>query len=47
MITSAQKNLFLWELHYDGVGFLVPIPMRVIFWRGMTKKAHQEALETA
>ncbi len=39
MITSAQKNLFSWMLYYDGVGFLVPIPMVVHFWRGMTKEA--------
>lgn len=41
LITSAQRNLFLQKLEYDGIGFLVPVPiMRVIVWRGMTKAAH-------
>lgn len=29
----------LWMLEWDGVGFLVPIPMTVYRWRGQTKKA--------
>lgn len=32
-----------WDLEYDGVGFLVPCPMIVHQWRGMTKRAHQAA----
>ncbi len=39
MITSMQKNLFLWRLHFDGKGFLCPVPMRVPMWRGLTKSA--------
>ena len=27
-------------LQYDGKGFLVPLPMGVIKWRGLTKAAH-------
>ena len=27
-------------LMWNGKKFLVPIPMMVIYWRGMTKKAH-------
>jgi hypothetical protein len=26
-------------LEWDGIGFIVPVPMNVIFWRGMTQKA--------
>ena len=42
-LTSAQRVLFLWDLEWDGHGFLVPVPMVVYQWRGMTKKAHDAA----
>jgi hypothetical protein len=29
-----------WNLPWDGTGFLVRIPMVVLRWRGLTKKAH-------
>ena len=32
------------KLTWDGKGFLVPFPMVVVKWRGMTRKAHHEAL---
>lgn len=35
------------KLHWDGTGFLVPFPMVVKQWRGLTKKAHAEALKTS
>ncbi|CAH1655034.1 hypothetical protein CHELA1G11_10880 [Hyphomicrobiales bacterium] len=34
----------IWMLEWDGKGFLVEIPMIVLRWRGMTKKAHDEEL---
>lgn len=30
-----------WMLEWDGVGFLVPFPMIVYRWRGLTKKAYK------
>lgn len=45
IITSAQRNLFLMKLEFDGVGFLVDVPLiRVVVWRGMTKTAHDSAM---
>lgn len=44
LICSAQRTLMLTRLEWDGVGFLVPFPMVVRQWRGMTKKAHDAAL---
>ena len=38
-ITSSQRKLFLWELEWDGVGFLVPFPMMVHQWRPMAERA--------
>ncbi len=32
-----------WQLEWDGKGFLVPFPMAVHWWRGMTKAAHRAA----
>lgn len=40
---SSSVPMMLWKLEWDGTGFLVPIPMVVYWWRGMTKKAHEEA----
>lgn len=36
MLTSSAPN-FLWTLEWDGKGFLVPCPMVVKHWRGLTK----------
>lgn len=36
---------YLWPLEWDGKGFLVPIPMEVIKWRGLTKKAYDAAIK--
>ena len=41
-ISSAVPPL-LWMLEWDGKGFLVPIPMVVLKWRGLTKKAFTKA----
>ena len=46
-ITSAQPRPMLWKLEWDGVGFLVPCPMVVQQWRGMTKAAHLAAMKEA
>ena len=36
LITSAQKKLINWGLlEWDGVGFLVQVPMVVKKWRGL------------
>ena len=43
--TSALPRLMLMKLEYDGRGFLVPFPMVVPIWRGMTKKAHDAAMK--
>ena len=40
-ITSSAPP-FLVRLPWDGKGFIVPIPMVVLRWRGLTKKAHQD-----
>lgn len=32
----------LWNLEWDGVGFLVPCAMVVERWRGLTKRAAQK-----
>jgi hypothetical protein len=42
-LTSMQRSLMLWQLEWDGKGFLVPVPMVVHQWRGLTKKAHDAA----
>ena len=44
-ITSAQRGLFVWKLRFDGKGFLVPLPMIVVQWRGLTRKAYLSALK--
>lgn len=41
-ISSAVPPL-LWMLEWDGKGFLVPVPMVVDRWRGLTKKAFTKA----
>lgn len=40
---SSSVPMMNWPLEWDGTGFLVPIPMCVYWWRGMTKKAHDAA----
>jgi hypothetical protein len=40
---SSRVPLIRWMLEWDGKGFLVPFPMIVVRWRGMTKQAHREA----
>jgi hypothetical protein len=42
-ISNAQKYSFLWMLKWDGVGFIVPVPMIVDKWRGRTKAAAGKA----
>jgi hypothetical protein len=32
-----MRSLVLWELEWDGKGFLVPMPMVVHQWRGLAK----------
>lgn len=36
--TSAIPSLVLWDLPWDGRGFLVPFPMVVHQWRGLRKR---------
>ena len=38
---TSRMPLALWMLEWDGVGFLVPIPMEVHQWRGLTKTAYK------
>lgn len=33
------------KLYWDGAGFLVPFPMVVKQWRGLTKQGHDAALK--
>jgi hypothetical protein len=42
--TSAIPSLVVWELEWDGKGFLVPIPMVVYQWRDLAKKPNLDAL---
>ena len=42
---SSSVPAFLWRLEWDGTGFIVPIPMMVDRWRGLTKRAHAAAQE--
>ena len=36
-ISSGVPTL-LWQLEWDGVGFLVPFPMVVLYWRGLVRR---------
>ena len=36
---SRSLPTLRWMLEWDGIGFLVPCPMVVYNWRGLTKKA--------
>ena len=46
IVTTMQRNAFLSRAYWDGVGFLVDMPlMRIVKWRGMTKKAHEKSIE--
>lgn len=40
---SRSVPPFRWELEWDGTGFLVPFPMIVRHWRGLTRAAFREA----
>lgn len=42
---SSRVPPMLWPLEWDGNGFIVPFPMIVIRWRGMTKKAYDAAIQ--
>lgn len=43
---TNRGPLFYWRLQWDGIGFIVPVPMIVKFWRGQTKAAaHQPKKE--
>jgi len=35
---SSSVPALLWQLDWDGVGFLVPFPMVVLHWRGLVKR---------
>jgi hypothetical protein len=37
-ISNMQSVLFLWNLEWDGKGFLVPCPMVVVQWRGLKRE---------
>ena len=41
-VVGMPHELCRWNLAWDGTGFLVPFPMVVYFWRGLTKKAVQQ-----
>ena len=43
-IRIACGGRTLWMLEWDGVGFIVPIPMGVFHWRGQTKAAHRKSV---
>ena len=44
MVTRMQKRMVNWGLlEWDGKGFLVPCPMVVVQWRGMTATAYRKA----
>lgn len=46
VVTSMQRHAFLGRAYWDGVGFIVDMPlMRIVRWRGMTKKAYDEAMK--
>lgn len=36
-VTSSQRRPMLWDLEFDGTGFLVPFPMIVCQWRGLAR----------
>ena len=40
--TSSAPS-FIKKLYWDGRGFVVPFPMVVDYWRGLTKAAHRSA----
>jgi hypothetical protein len=42
---SSSVPAMLWKLEGDGIGFLVPIPMVVQFWRGLAKKPARAAAQ--
>ena len=42
-LPGGVRTIWSGPLYFDGVGFLVPMPMMVLHWRGMTKAAHKDA----
>ena len=36
---SRTVSPMLWTLPWDGIGFIVPVPMIVHRWRGQTRRA--------
>jgi hypothetical protein len=36
---TSHMPLIVWNLKWDGDGFIVPFPMRVYQWRGLTRQA--------
>lgn len=45
-LPGIRHALVLWSLVWDGKGFLVPVPMSVHQWRGLTKRAALDAART-
>jgi len=42
-VCGIQRNLIIWGLlEWDGVGFIVPMPMVVHKWRGLAKELRGE-----
>ena len=39
-IPGGARVIWPDKLVWDGVGFLVPMPMAVLQWRGLTKREH-------
>lgn len=44
-VRLAGGVVALWDLEWDSVGFLVPFPMIVFHWRGMTRAAHKAQMK--
>lgn len=43
---SRGVPLTIWKLEWDGVGFVVPFPMVVVEWRGLTRSSYLQLLKT-
>lgn len=39
IVRLAGRVYVTWMLEWDGIGFVVPIPMVVLKWRGQTRAA--------
>lgn len=42
-LTSSARRLILWDLEWDGRGFVVPCPMEVHQWRGLAHRPRRAA----